>query len=56
MDIFIARLNLEHFNKMLSTERDPVRRIQLLRLIRDENEKMALATAAAEIRAKFAKL
>jgi len=41
MDRFVARLNIEHFRKQLATEQDETRRRELLRLLAEEEAKLA---------------
>jgi hypothetical protein len=41
MDRTIARLNIEHYRKLLSVETDEVRRATLLRLLAEEEAKLA---------------
>ncbi len=43
MDKRIADLNIEHFRKLLASETDPAKRQTLLRLLREEEMKLALA-------------
>ncbi len=48
MDRTVARLNIEHFRKQLAGEKDEARRQMLLRLLAEEEAKLA----AIEIRSK----
>ncbi len=41
MDKNIARLNIEHYGKMLATEQDETKRVTLLRLLAEEQAKMS---------------
>ncbi len=41
MDKMVARLNIEHFRKQLAAEEDETRRQTLLRLLAEEEEKLA---------------
>jgi len=41
MDKTVARLNIEHFRKQLATETDETRRQTLLRLLAEEEAKLA---------------
>jgi len=41
MDKTIARLNIEHYHKMLATEADETKRLTLLRLLAEEEGKLA---------------
>ncbi len=41
MDRTVARLNIEHFQTLLKTETDPSKRQTLLRLLADEEVKLA---------------
>ena len=41
MDEFIARLNIEHYRKALTSERDPERRHLISRLLAEEESKLA---------------
>jgi hypothetical protein len=41
MDRSIARLNIEHFRRLLATETDEKRRQTLLRLLAEEEAKLA---------------
>jgi hypothetical protein len=43
MDRTVADLNIEHFKKMLASETDPERRQTLLRLLAEEEAKLANA-------------
>jgi hypothetical protein len=45
MDMFIARLNIEHFRKQLAEETDETKRQLLLRLLAEEEAKFAGLTA-----------
>ena len=45
MDKTVARLNIEHFQRKLATETDEAKRQQILRLLAEEEAKLAaLAT------------
>lgn len=44
MDKDIARLNVEHFRKLLERETDEVRRSMLLRLLAEEEAKLSALT------------
>lgn len=48
MDEFVARLNIEHFKNRLATETDDARRQVLLRLLAEEEAKLALVLAERE--------
>ena len=39
MDRFIRQQNLEHYRKLLATTKDEVQRLQLLKLIEEEEAK-----------------
>ena len=41
MDKAIARLNIEHYRKLLATETDETRRQMLVRLLAEEEAKLA---------------
>ena len=41
MDRAVARLNIEHYRKLLATETDEARRQTLLRLLAEEEAKLA---------------
>jgi len=41
MDKFVARLNIEHYRKQLATEQDETKRRELLRLLVEEEAKLA---------------
>ncbi len=41
MDKFVARLNIDHYRKLLTIEQDAARRRELLRLLADEEAKLA---------------
>ena len=41
MDGQIARLNIEHYRKLLAEEKDPVKRQTLLKLLAEEEAKLA---------------
>ena len=41
MDKFDARPNIEHYRKLLATEQDDTRRRELLRLLAEEEAKLA---------------
>lgn len=47
MDKTIARLNIEHFRKRLAAETDETRRQTLLRLLAEEEAKLAGSTEGA---------
>lgn len=47
MDEFIAKLNIEHFQKKLATETDQTVRKTLLTLLAEEEAKLAKIMAAA---------
>lgn len=44
MDELIARLNIEHYRKVLATEADETKRQTLLRLIAEEKAKLIVLT------------
>lgn len=44
MDKTVARLNIEHFQKKLATETDDTKRQQILRLLAEEEAKLATLT------------
>jgi hypothetical protein len=44
LDRQVARLNIEHFRKLLATETDEVKRRTLLRLLAEEEAKLASVT------------
>jgi hypothetical protein len=46
MDRTVARLNIEHFRKLLATEADETRRQALLRLLEEEEAKLKIGTGA----------
>ena len=46
MDRMIARLNIEHFLRKLAEETDPAKRQVILRLLADEETKLAAIEAA----------
>lgn len=46
MDRTVASLNIEHYKRLLATETDESRRQMLLRLLAEEEKKLAQATAA----------
>ena len=46
--IIIARLNIEHFRKQLVTEKDETRRQMLLRLLAEEEAKLAALDRMAD--------
>jgi hypothetical protein len=48
MDKTVARLNIEHFQKMLVTETDEARRQQILRLLAEEESKLTALEAPKE--------
>jgi hypothetical protein len=39
--VFIAQLNIEHFRRKLATEQDTAKRLALLRLLAEEEAKLA---------------
>jgi len=41
MDKFVARLNIEHYRKLLATEQDEAKRRELLRLLAEEEVRLA---------------
>ncbi len=43
VDKFIAQLNIAHFREKLATEKDETKRQMLLRLLGEEEAKLALA-------------
>jgi hypothetical protein len=45
MDKFVARLNVEHYRKKIATETDEARRQKLLRLLAEEEAKLAAIEA-----------
>ena len=45
MDKMVARLNIEHFRKQLATETDESKRQMLLRLLGEEDAKLAAILA-----------
>jgi hypothetical protein len=48
MDRTVTRLNIDHFLVLLKKETDPSMRLTLLRLLREEEEKLAKFKAQAE--------
>ena len=48
MDKTVARLNIEHFQKMLATETDEVTRQQILRLLAEEEAKLSALDSGKE--------
>lgn len=48
MDKFVARLNIEHFRKMLAEETDAERRRTLATLLAEEEDKLAALEDGAE--------
>ena len=44
VDKTVARLNIEHFQKKLATETDDTKRQQILRLLAEEEAKLATLT------------
>lgn len=44
MDRTVASLNIEHYKRLLATETDESRRQMLLRLLAEEEKKLARAT------------
>jgi hypothetical protein len=47
MDEWIARLNIEHFRKLLATELDETKRKTLLQLLTEEERKLEAALRSA---------
>lgn len=47
MDKAVARLNIEHFRKQLAAECSDAKRATLMRLLAEEEEKLAALTVAA---------
>lgn len=47
MDKFIARLNIDHYRKVLAAERDPERRQAALRLLAEEELRLAAAECSS---------
>lgn len=47
MDKFVAKLNIEHFKKLLATETDEAKRQTLLNLLTAEEDKLAKIVLAA---------
>jgi hypothetical protein len=47
MDRTVARLNIEHFRKLLAQETDETKRQTLLRLLAEEEAKLAAMTKPA---------
>jgi hypothetical protein len=52
MDEWIARLNIEHFRKLLATELDETKRKTLLQLLAEEERKLEAALRRASERRK----
>ena len=52
MDQWIARLNIEHFRKLLATELDETKRKTLLQLLAEEERKLEAAPRSASERQK----
>ncbi len=50
MDKTVARLNIEHFRRKLATETDEAQRRVILRLLTEEEAKLAALTAPSEER------
>ncbi len=50
MDRFVARQNIDHFRDKLATETDEERREMLLRLLADEEAKLAALDKTAPIK------
>jgi hypothetical protein len=50
MDGYIARANIEHFRQLLATEADAEKRQLLLRLLAEEEAKLAAANAKSDDR------
>ena len=48
MDRTIARLNIEHYRKQLLDEKDEAKRQTLMRLLAEEEEKLAMLTKAQQ--------
>jgi hypothetical protein len=48
MDKFVARLNIEHFRKMLATESNDTTRQTLLSVLAEEEAKLAALAATKE--------
>ena len=48
MDRTVARLNIEHFRKLLSQEKDEAKRQTILRLLAEEEAKLASLSNAPE--------
>ena len=48
MDPTVARLNIEHFRKLLSQEKDEAKRQTILRLLAEEEAKLASLSNAPE--------
>jgi hypothetical protein len=48
MDKFVARLNIEHYRKKLTTEEHDTTRQTLLRLLADEEAKLAVLSGPPE--------
>ncbi len=44
MDKFVACANIKHFHELLAKERDEAKRAMLLRLLAEEEAKLAAAT------------
>jgi hypothetical protein len=54
MDRTVARLNIEHFRKLLAEEADEGKRKTLLRLLAEEEAKLASLTDAPKKSRQFA--
>lgn len=54
MDRIVASLNIEHYKRLLATETDESRRQMLLRLLAEEEKKLAQATGPDAKTAKTA--
>lgn len=48
LDRFVARQNIEHFSQQLETERDPVKRANLQKLLDEAHEQLKQAEAARD--------
>ncbi len=55
VDKLIAQLNIEHFHKRLSVATDPEQRELLLRLISEEEQKLACLSADATAKNRIGK-
>lgn len=57
MDKIIAHLNIEHYRKLLAVEADETRRAMLLRLLAEEEAKLATPqTPSKEIRRRASRV